>query len=520
MAIAYYPDGNGKLWIKDNIAPYGTNIYYVQKISGYTPDDKKIFDYIDNFNDNTIDETKWFTDGTGTIEEISGSIHIVSNSNNTYPRIVTTIPLTLQNYTVEYNFKITSAASESCRVGYTSYYTDGNDLANWFLYTAGDKKLYFYTRINGDWKLRWSYNTPLSLNTWYKICLIESASEIKVQLLTSTLTLISESEFFKYDHNSQNSIYFGQRSTGDSGYFDNFIVRRYEKTEPTITVNVENDGYRVIVKNNLNEELRDYQIGIPTTNIGSLTTISSICINALYKTPLKYPYYNINNNCILDIPQMNSDLTNNHSLSTYNTTYSIDKFNNTNMSKLFNGINSRGIIYHKTDLNIFNTNNFTLIIWIKQLGDYSSSWCSLLSKAENTIQTSSRWRLRIVNNEVGFVIYDANSNVGVLNISDPIKINDQSWHMITFVRNNKTMYTYKDGILKQTISLSNITNFTNTSNIDIGCAFSNIAYDYFFNGLFGQIKLYDTTFTSNSVFNYYNLTKSKYIPNIVTEVTF
>lgn len=519
MAIPYYPDGNGSLWIKDDLAPFGTNVYYVQLVSGYAPDDKAIFDFMDNFNDDSIDSSKWFTDGTGTIEEINGTAHIVSAALNKYPRFVTKIPLKLKNYVVEYDVKITSAASEACRIGYTSYYTDGSELSNWFLYVTSDKYVHFWTRIDGDWQRRWSYNTALLLNTWYKIRLIDTDNGIKVRLLNFNSQLIDESDYYEYDYNAENSIYFGQRSTGDSGYFDNFTVRRYASIEPTSTVTAENSGYKVVVKNNIGQELHDYQISIPTTNIGTLTPSSSVYVMPVYKTPLKQPYYEFYSDCIMNIPHMNLDITNKHTMVFYNTIKNDDRFDISNSTE-FSGINTRGYIATKSDLNLFNGNNFTLNMWLQQLDDYSTSWCALLSKAVNTTSTSNRWRLRINKNEVGFLIADSSSIVDFTGSANPIKINDQLWHMVTFVRNGSYLYTYKDGVYKQTLSLKGLSNFTNSDNVDIASAFTTINYSNYFNGRFGETTLYNTTYDTPSILNYYNLNKYKYINNIISGVQY
>lgn len=512
MPIPYYPDGVNKLWIKDSIAPLGTNVYYVRKISGYTPDGDKIFKCIDNFNDNSINTSKWFTDGIGTIEEINGAAHIVGTSDNKYPRFVTTTPVPLSNCILEYDLKVTGAAVDSCRIGYTSYYTDGNNTANWYVYVDGNRYINLWTRINGTWAFRWKSTSQMSLNIWYKLRFINNTSQLKIQLFTSSETLITESAFFSYDNVSDNSIYFGQRSIGDSGYFDNFIVRKYISTEPNIRVVSESGGYKVIVKNILNEELHDYQIKIPTTVIGSLTTTSSVCIDTLYKTPLTQPYYNLYNNCIMNIPRMDEDNIGNHTLVMYNGLSVAGRFNDTNNFIRFNGINTRGLITHNSDLDIFNTNNFTLICWLKQIGDYSTTWCSLLSKATSALNVTNCWKLQINKNNVGFLIQDCDSVIDCTNLPNPIKINDSNCHMLTFVRNGSYLYAYKDNSLVQTISLAGMCNFSNAGNIDVGCVLTSLNYDKFFNGMFGETIIYNSSFNSKNILNYYNLTKFKYIP--------
>lgn len=512
MPLPYYIENTTTLWIKDDIAPFGTNIYTVQKVSGYSPNDLAVFDFIDNFNDQTIDPNKWFTDGVGTMEETSGGYaHIVSLLANKYPRFVSAIPLYIRNYMVEYDVQISGASSEACRMGYTSHYIDGSELANWFLYWDSNKYLRFWTRINGDWALRWSYTTPISIDTWYKMRIIETHAGVKVQLLNSSSTLLAESGFYGYDYKNQNSIYFGQRSFNDSGYWDNFKIRRYAEIEPTVTVTTEGSVYKVKVTNNTGEELRSYQIQIPASSLGTLTSTTSLNINTVYKSPLKSNYYNILYNCTLNIPDMTRDITDQHTLTTYNTLKTVDRFNGSNNSTVFDGMNSRGVLANATDLNLFNSDTFTLHCWLRQIGNYPSTWVVLLSDA--TGATANRWYFRIVANEVGLYIQDADSNITLGGSYSPTTINDGQWHLVTIVRNSANLLIYKDGVYVRTFALTGITNFSSSNNINIGCSVTNGIYERFFNGEYGEITLHSTAFSDVQVSNYYTLSKYKYIEN-------
>jgi len=509
MPLPYYIESTTKLWIKDHFAPYGSNVYYVQKVAGYTPNDLAVFDFIDDFNDESINTTKWFTDGIGTIQESGDTAYVACTQSNSYPRFVSTIPLYFRHYMVEYDVKVTGAVSESCRMGYTSHYVDGSELANWFLFFDSSRYLRFWTRINGVWALRWSYTTAITLNTWYKIRVIETVAGVKLQLLNSSSALLAESGSFRYDYKNQNSIYFGQRTTGDSGYWDNFKIRRYATIEPTVTVTVEGSAYKVKIKNNTGEELRDYQVSIPASSLGTLTSTTSLCIDQIYKTPLKNAYHDTLLYSTLNIPDMTRDVTNNNTLTMLNTSKTSDRFN-ANNAVAFNGVNARGVIAHNTSLDIFNTNVFTTILWLRQIGDYSTTWAALLSKGVNL--NANRWNLHIISNEVGFWIYDADSTLSFANSYSPININDGQWHMVAFVRNGSNILVYKDGEYIRTYALVNISNFSNTYDVNIGCRLNNGTYEQYYNGEFGEVLLYNVAYTNTQILNYYNLSKYKYVP--------
>lgn len=521
MAMPYFIEGTSTCWIKDNIAPYGTNIYYIQKISGYAPDKYNILDKFDDFNDNSVDANNFFVDGQGTKSETGGTAYVACTQTDTYPRFVTALsnPLIKRNYMVEYDVRVTGASSEACRMGYTPvYYDSANDYYSWFMFFNSSRYLNLRTRINGSYGTRWTCSTAVTLNTWYKIRVIKlETNKVKVQLFNSSSTLIAESGFFNCDVYPQNSLYFGQRTGSDAGYWDNFRIRRYATTEPTVTVTSEGSAYKVKVVNNTNEELRDYQIQVPAANLGTLTATTSLCVDSLYRSPLKKNYYNTFYDCVLNIPNVTRDIINNHTLTTYNTTKTTDRFNVLN-STVFNGSDTRAALTDANDLDIFNFNEFTLICWIKQIGDYSTNIASIFSKATNT--SANRWHFRIIANEIGLYIQDSNSTSTLYGSYGPLTINDDLWHMITFIRNGINLLTYKDGTLLRTFDISDVTNFSNTYAVNIGCNLNNSIYEQYFSGEFGEIILHNKTLTASELLNYYNLSRHKYVENTSHTIKF
>lgn len=513
MAIPYYIEGTTTCWVKDNIAPYGTNIYYIQKISGYSPDPYNVLDQVDNFDDNSIDTNRWFTNGQGTKSETGGNAYVACTQVDTYPRFVTALanPLYRRNYIIEYDVKLTGVSFEGCRMGYTPVYYDAdNDYYSWFMFFDTNRKLTLRTRINGAYDTRWTCSTAITLNTWYKIQVIRiETNKVKVRLLTSASSLIAESDFYSQDVYPKNSLYFGQRTGSDEGYWDNLKMHRYATTLPTVTVTTENDAYKVKVVNNLAEELRDFQIQIPASSLGTLTSTTSLCVDVLYKTPLKKHYYNTLYNCVLNVPNVTRDLNNTHTLTTYNTTKTTDRFDISNGSTVFNGTSTRAALADANDLDIFNVKEFTLICWIKQIGNYSTNVASILSKATNT--SANRWHFRIISNEVGVYVQDGDSTSTLYGSYSPLTINDNLWHMITFVRNGTSLLTYKDGVYLRTFDISSISNFSNSYAINIGCNLNSSVYEQYVNCNMGEILLFNTAFTTSDVLNYYMLSKYKYV---------
>jgi hypothetical protein len=317
----------------------------------------------------------------------------------------------------------------------------------------------------------------------------------------------------------QINIYNLKITSGYSPLTSYTITTNTSVPQPTVSVIVEDDYFKIKVTNNSNQELKNYSLKVTAGSIGDITQSTSLAIDPIYRTPLRKPYYRTFTNCILDVFHLIKDVTNKHTVKVFNDNKVNDKFNNTIVAMSFDGINTRGLINHNTDLDIFNTNNFTLNIWLKQVGDYSTKWCGLLAKSGTTNSVANRWILQIKNNAISFLIQDAYGLLTLSN-SNPIKINDNKWHMITFMRNGSYLYTFKDGINMQAIPLSNLHNFGNTNNVDIGCTLSTTAYDYFFNGIIGELVLYNRSFTSAEIYNYYNLTRSKYITSVVSEVQY
>lgn len=508
MSNPYYIDDDNRIWIKDSIASNGTNVYYIKQTSGYIPNIDNIFDFADNFNDNSINSSKWYTSGVGVIEEKYNCAHIKATVNNGYPKFITVPSLTLSNQIIEYKVKTIGISTNSCEIGYTSY---DNITLYWYLYIDSDKYINLWTRTNGVWSLQWRSVTPVIINTWYKFKFIINSNGIQFYLLKLDESVITNSESYLCDMPKTGSLYIGNRSIGDESFFDSFIIRQYYDTELVVSVVPENDYYKIIIKNNSLTELHDCQIKIQIDNLNT----TSLNIYSLYKTPLKNPYYNIYNNCVMNIPHINEDIIGNHVLNIYNSTNTIGRFSDVDNSAHFNGINTRAIINNTDDLNIFNLSNFTLHIWIKQLTDYITDYCTILSKAINTNNSTNRWRLQIINNSVGFIVSDSTQIYSFVSLSNPIKINDNEWHLLTFVRNNDYLYTYKDAKYMQTMPLINIKNFTTTDNVDIGCMFTTINYDKYCNADFGEITLYTVSQDIKNILKYYDITKFKYIPTSV-----
>ena len=498
MPLSYYIEGTSTLWIKDNIAPYGTNIYYVEKVAGYTPNGSAIFDLWEDFLGTSLNTLIWTSGGvSGTI---SDSIFTLQNASSGYIESKT---LYSPNSLVE--LKVSHQSGQRGPFGFRS--ATAQKAAAW-QGAAGSlltDHRFAHDGSAGDWDNDGVNRSGTSYNI-YGVAHIAAGPKFYVNYsyrgeITTTIPGAVNLPVHIYAYSGE-------------GYIkvDWIRVRKYIPNDPTITVTTEGALYKIVVANNTNEELRAYQIAIPASSLGTLTATTSLSINPVYRSPLKNKYYETASNCILNIPDMTRDITNKHSVSIINASQTYDRFNAVNNSTVFNGTNTRSVITHATDLNIFNSNTFTLICWLKQNANYSTTWAALLSKAINL--NANRWNLHIMSNEVGFYLYDADSVLNFAGSYSPININDTYWHMVAFVRNGSNILVYKDGIYIRTYPLTNIANFSNTNDVNIGCRLNSGIYEQYFNGEFGEILLYSTAYSDTQILNYYTLSNYKYVDKL------
>jgi hypothetical protein len=169
----------------------------------------------------------------------------------------------------------------------------------------------------------------------------------------------------------------------------------------------------------------------------------------------------------------------------------------------FNGSNSQVSIPDNAILEPGN-GNWTIEIWFKPTVLNGT----VLGKYNNGGDTGNiSYALRMGSN---FIRADfSNGSTGL--VSDNYTLTPNNWVQMVYVWNktNNVLYTYSNGVLKQTktITISGILN--SSTNLFLG-SYNGGEYAQYFNGQIGVVRLYNKPLTDSEVLNNFNTTKGTY----------
>jgi hypothetical protein len=169
----------------------------------------------------------------------------------------------------------------------------------------------------------------------------------------------------------------------------------------------------------------------------------------------------------------------------------------------FNGSNSQVSIPDNAILEP-GTGNWTIEVWFKPTVLNGT----LIGKYNNGGNTANiSYALRMGSN---FIRADfSNGSTGF--ISDNYTLTPNNWVQMVYVWNktNNVLYTYSNGVIKQTktITISGILN--SSTNLFLG-SYNGGEYPQYFNGQIGVVRLYNKPLTAAEVLNNFNTTKGTY----------
>jgi hypothetical protein len=222
---------------------------------GYSPSGDDVFNFFDDFSS---DLSKWTQyDGTGT--SISGGW--VTADNNGIETIDTfSYPMVMEFH----GYAVYVDSFGSLRIG--TFDAPGLSCNS---YQNTNLKFYYAST---------SSNEGVFSDAVYS--LFGASGDFRLYrnnvLLQSATDSISSS--------SQRIRIYGRGSDGVADHdaaitVDWILVRQYISTEPTVTVESSGSGYIITIENNLAEDLTDYQIHFPATDIGLSSTTESLYIS-------------------------------------------------------------------------------------------------------------------------------------------------------------------------------------------------------------------------------------------------
>ena len=169
----------------------------------------------------------------------------------------------------------------------------------------------------------------------------------------------------------------------------------------------------------------------------------------------------------------------------------------------FNGSNSQVNIPDNAILEP-GTGNWTIEVWFKPTVINGT----LLGKYNNGGQTANiSYALRMGSNVIRADF--SNGSTGLS--SDNYTLTPNNWVQMVYVWNktNNVLYTYSNGVLKQTktITISGILN--SSTNLFLG-SYNGGEYAQYFNGQIGVVRMYNKPLTDSEVLNNFNTTKGTY----------
>ena len=272
-SIQYYIEDNNddfNIWLKLNLEASSTKTIYISKNSCFDSNGDKIFEFFDDFDEDTLDTTKWnsFGEEFGTITTSNGELTISNtsasadnfigiNSNFNY--------MDIENI-LHARSKITSNR-HSTLIGFaddpfkpfphgdvltngTSWYGRADDQTSSVSW-ANDENSDYTSEVTHDPR---DYNVyeikkiSADLITYYKSGILEYTLDDSDYIYPDTLP-----------------VYFSTDGYGnpDTLVVDHVFVRKYTANEPSIVVtNLNNGIYKIDITNNESFDLNDFQISI------------------------------------------------------------------------------------------------------------------------------------------------------------------------------------------------------------------------------------------------------------------
>jgi concanavalin A-like lectin/glucanase superfamily protein len=234
-------------------------------------------------------------------------------------------------------------------------------------------------------------------------------------------------------------------------------------------------------------------------------------------------YYNFNGG------NLNDSSGNNNNIFFNNATLTVDRFGNPNNAYLFDGSTSYMQVKNSTSI---NPNNITLFAIVKVYG-FNEAEChgnQILSKGyPYTANGFYSLNFFAINNgspvcsatvdttqEVFTGSYgDDNpqgSNAGIAGISssDSVWVQKNQWYTIAYTYDGSTAKFFVNGALAYSIPNTHAITFTpNSNDLFIG-KHENPLFQYYFNGVIDEVRIYNRAITNQEI-GYLNILKNKYL---------
>ena len=248
-------DGQYNIWTKINISAGESKTIYVQKQDGYSPDGNTVFEFFDDFEGTSLDNSKW-TIGSGTWSVVNGNLK-------------TSIP-EYSNAVVGANTQASDRSIVEMKGSWTGCKT-GHSWLGILIYQSS------IASLNTGYPLQFGRMTDNVVDiekfrithlSWTPITYTQGdLKKIKAIAVPGNLKAVyDDSISVTSTDTTYTTGYVGIRVYNANAQVDYFFVRKYAENEPEITkVEQIQDGYRFYIHNPNNQDLNGFQIGIPSS---------------------------------------------------------------------------------------------------------------------------------------------------------------------------------------------------------------------------------------------------------------
>lgn len=284
--LPFWIQDTDKLWMKGNFAPFGTNVYYLEKGGNNSPS----IDDVLAFGDDFANLNKW-TIAAGTWDTSNNYLECTAGASSSVDATIATI----NEFVIEFDVVITQL-------------TETGNYIDFIVYNAASDTGYGVLLNHDDG----GSGNVTRIQEFTDVSAITTSTE---GIATTGITDANSHHIkFTHDGNGTMKLYIDDTlycSLTDSTVtdfdkiriFDRFydsshekrtdgiVVRKYTPAEPTVKViDLGSNRYKVIVHNEAGETLEGHQFAIPASSIGVTTSTDSYEIVAEEQAlPAMYP---------------------------------------------------------------------------------------------------------------------------------------------------------------------------------------------------------------------------------------
>lgn len=282
--VPYWIENNNSVWIPVDIVSSGETTIYLQKSPGYAPNGNSVFELFDDFTSTTLNTSKWqapsdYEINNGQITITGGTLFSQDtvNVNNNWITGRAAVSTTAVNNPSIIGF---SSAKSTAKGTYVSDFT----------FVDGQPEL---TSVRQFYNVVYDRVPNVVTNTnFYTISIRKEPNSVTnvIAVTDSNGNTGTVSGGTSLNSNSvANQYIVVNRQPGLTVTVDDIVVRQYVPSEPTVTVLDMGSYYKIQIQNNAASALSGYQVKIPASSIGGVTSQESILIS----TEPIYPEVNV-----------------------------------------------------------------------------------------------------------------------------------------------------------------------------------------------------------------------------------